>query len=145
MDLILTALTEHLKKRVEMRVGVCYTIRQLDEGIPFKPMGITGAYNMKALHKLLVGTILVALAAFGLTALTSSSNDPATTAVWGFTDKYCQNQDYKWFKNVGALIAADGKKTLKLRVRTKTRFGDITPTLRMWSRGSRAIGWNIER
>ena len=64
---------------------------------------------MKTLRKLLAGSLLVALAAFGLTALTSSSNDPATTPVFGFTDKYCQNEDYKWFKNVGALIAADGK------------------------------------
>ena len=35
---------------------------------------------MKTLHKLLVGLLLVALTAFGLTALTSSSNDPATRA-----------------------------------------------------------------
>ena len=64
---------------------------------------------MTTLHKLFAGILLVTLTAFGLTALTSSSNDPATTPVFGFTDKYCQNEDYKWFKNVGALIAADGK------------------------------------
>jgi len=64
---------------------------------------------MKALRKLLAGTILVALAAFGLTALTSSSNDPATTPVFGFTDKYCSSEHYKWFENIGVLIAADCK------------------------------------
>lgn len=62
------------------------------------------------LHKLLTGASLVVLTVFGLTVLSSSSNDPATTPVYGFTDKDCQNEDYKWFKNVGALIAADGKK-----------------------------------
>ena len=77
---------------------------------------------MKTLRKLLAGTILVALAAFGLTALTSSSNDPATTPVFGFTDKYCQNEDYKWFKNVGALIAADGKKDPKAKGKDKDKI-----------------------
>ncbi len=77
---------------------------------------------MKTLHKLLVGLLLVALTAFGLTALTSSSNDPVTTPVFGFTDKYCQNEDYKWFENVGALIAADGKKDPKAKGKNKDKI-----------------------
>lgn len=65
---------------------------------------------MKTLRKLLAGSILVALTVFGLTALTSSSTDSADPPVWGFTDRSCQSEDYKWFENLGALIAADGKK-----------------------------------
>lgn len=63
---------------------------------------------MKVLHKHFVGILLVTLAVFGITTLSSSSNH-YTGPVYGFTDQYCESEHYKWFRNVGALIAADGK------------------------------------
>ncbi|MXZ54861.1 MAG: hypothetical protein F4227_10645 [Gammaproteobacteria bacterium] len=36
--------------------------------------------------------------------------NPLDPPVFGFTDKECSNDDYKLFRNLAALIAADGKK-----------------------------------
>ena len=67
---------------------------------------------MKTLRKLLAGTLLVALAAFGLTVFAFwdlGDYDPKNPPVIGFTDTKCQNSDWKIFKNFNALMEADGK------------------------------------
>ncbi|MXW07371.1 MAG: hypothetical protein F4Z87_04475 [Gammaproteobacteria bacterium] len=65
---------------------------------------------MKTLRKLLAGTLLVALAAFGLAAFAYFVDyDPDDPPVNGFTDKECRNEDWKIFENHNALIAADGQ------------------------------------
>lgn len=69
---------------------------------------IEGKPMRATIHRLLTSAFLVALVVFGMTALSSSSTH-YTGPVYGFTDQYCESEHYKWFRNVGALIAADGK------------------------------------
>ena len=63
---------------------------------------------MKALRKLLAGTILVALAALGLTALTSSSTNSADTRVLGFLNETCSSPDLILFQNMIDLVNFNG-------------------------------------
>ncbi|MCY3540745.1 MAG: hypothetical protein OXH31_02385 [Gammaproteobacteria bacterium] len=63
---------------------------------------------MNALHKLLAGTILVALAAFGLTALTSSSTNSGDTRVWGWLNTTCNSEWSMIFQTMGEMLEFSG-------------------------------------
>lgn len=63
---------------------------------------------MKTLHKLLTGTLFVALTAFGLTALTSSSSNSADTRVLGFLNETCDSEDLILFQNMIDLLNFNG-------------------------------------
>lgn len=65
---------------------------------------------MKALRKLLAGTILVALTAFGLTALTSSSTNSAeNTQVWGFLNKTCDSDIAVLLESIEDMLKLKGQ------------------------------------
>ncbi|MYF02338.1 MAG: hypothetical protein F4227_05070 [Gammaproteobacteria bacterium] len=66
---------------------------------------------MKAFRKLLAGSLLVALAAFGLTALTSSStNSSYDTRVMAFLNETCNSLDLMLFQNLTDMLDFRGTK-----------------------------------
>ena len=104
---------------------------------------------MRTLHKLSAGLTLAALTAFGLTTFALFWFNPLDPPVWGFTDKYCQNDDYKAFKNFAALKAANGKKDPKAKGEDKDKiwifkayieWGDGEFTCRLLEDDVKAIG-----
>lgn len=62
---------------------------------------------MKALHKLLAGTILVSLATFGLTALTSSSTNTVVPVV-AFVNESCNSEMYMELESIQEMLELDG-------------------------------------
>ena len=65
---------------------------------------------MKTLRKLLAGTVLVALAAFGLTALTSSSTNSAyNTQVWAFLNETCTSEIAVLLESVADMLKLRGQ------------------------------------
>ena len=63
---------------------------------------------MKAYHKLLTGILMVALAGFGLTALTSSSTNSGDTRVWGWLNTTCNSEWSMIFQSIGDMLEFSG-------------------------------------
>lgn len=71
---------------------------------------------MKVLHKLFAGILLVTLAVFGMTALSSSSSDSAdTTQVWAFLNTTCNSEVF---------VLLDSTKDM-LELRGQSRWGIV--------------------